>query len=134
MAPPGVIPEFWFDHHLAFVLKLDPRHLLVLKNFVRVLVSWGNVRRIVFHFSFELRVKNLKDKPLSNPFYASILQVHYPQVRQTPGSQMLTRHPLRTTRMTKTEFAIAKQQWVSLFILFCFVCCISLTRPFMRHI
>lgn len=38
------------------------------------------------------------------PAADTIQMVHSPQVRQTLGSRMLTRHPLRTIRMTKTDF------------------------------
>lgn len=38
------------------------------------------------------------------PAADTILMVHSPQVRRTLGSRMLTRHPLRTIPMTKTDF------------------------------
>ena len=42
----------------------------------------------------------------------SFFQDPYPLVRQTPGSQMLTRHP-RTIRMTKIVFTVIVMPWVS---------------------
>lgn len=39
--------------------------------------------------------------------------VHYPQAPPTQGSPMLTRHPLRTIRMTKTDFTAIAMPWAA---------------------
>jgi len=60
------------------------------------------------------------------PAAGIILMDPYPLVRQTPGSQMLTRHP-RTIRMTKIVFTVIVMPWVA--IPNCLALVISAIRP-----